>query len=293
MQALRILVVDDEEDILEIFRAVLEEEGHHVTTAESGEAALAALGAGTFDLVFLDIKLPGLSGIEVLKEIRRAHREKPKVVMITGVLDDDVYDLSIYSGHAANGFLTKPCTFQAIKDCIRKVCTEDASYIHTPRDEYRYAATKLQKTLHAEKLTLATVEVLTGGLLARALATSHPFGAEYRGGVLVHAPSCPALPGPAVDLLAPTGPQELAGRVRTALGADLGLALVLQSEDAPGSGPDSTGTCRVALWGPLGAASAEHRFATRGEELAREAAYFAMIRFHMLFPAATGSGLGG
>ena len=62
----RILVVDDEEDILELVRFHLTREGYQLTLAATGEEALKKAKRETFDLVVLDLMLPGLDGLEVL-----------------------------------------------------------------------------------------------------------------------------------------------------------------------------------------------------------------------------------
>ncbi|MDH5493168.1 MAG: response regulator, partial [Myxococcales bacterium] len=64
-----ILVVDDEKNIRRTLRMVLESGGFQVLDAESAEAALSLIGGGEVDLVILDIRLPGMSGIEALERI--------------------------------------------------------------------------------------------------------------------------------------------------------------------------------------------------------------------------------
>ncbi len=79
----KILVVDDEESIRYTFQIFLEDEGFHVTTADSYDAALTHVKATDFDLIFLDIILDGQSGIDLLRSIRE-YRPGVQVVMITG-----------------------------------------------------------------------------------------------------------------------------------------------------------------------------------------------------------------
>jgi two-component system nitrogen regulation response regulator NtrX len=79
----RILVVDDEQNIRRSLEITLEGEGFAVESAGTGEEALAAVAADPPDAVFLDIKLPGLDGMEVLRRLRAEHPRLP-VVMITG-----------------------------------------------------------------------------------------------------------------------------------------------------------------------------------------------------------------
>jgi two-component system, NtrC family, nitrogen regulation response regulator NtrX len=79
----RLLVVDDEENVRISLKSVLEDEGHTVETVSSGPESLKLLDRRNFDLIFLDVWLPGKDGIEVLKEIR-ARRPYQYVIMISG-----------------------------------------------------------------------------------------------------------------------------------------------------------------------------------------------------------------
>jgi two-component system nitrogen regulation response regulator NtrX len=85
MKSRRILVVDDEPDIRQSLSGVLEDEGYAVSAVESGEGCLAALPGGEFELVFLDIWLPGADGMEVLARIQEIPLpERPVVVVVSG-----------------------------------------------------------------------------------------------------------------------------------------------------------------------------------------------------------------
>jgi two-component system nitrogen regulation response regulator NtrX len=79
----RILVVDDEAEIRRSVRMILEYEGHDVQEASSGPEALALVQRETPDLVFLDIKMPGMDGLEVLQKMREVNDALP-VVIISG-----------------------------------------------------------------------------------------------------------------------------------------------------------------------------------------------------------------
>ena len=79
----KILIVDDEEPVRNMFRDLLVREKHDVKYVSSAEAALDYLDKDTFDIMLLDIKLPGLTGVEALKLIK-AKRPELTVIMITG-----------------------------------------------------------------------------------------------------------------------------------------------------------------------------------------------------------------
>lgn len=83
MGKVRILIIDDERGMREGCRRILESEGYSVETAENGEVGLSKIRERPFDLALLDLKMPGLSGIEVLKQIRHTRLEIIPI-MITG-----------------------------------------------------------------------------------------------------------------------------------------------------------------------------------------------------------------
>ncbi len=85
MKDARILIIDDEPGIRQSLGSVLEDEGCHVTAVDSGEAALALLPVTPFEVVLLDIWLPGMDGLATLARIQELPAEqKPVVVMISG-----------------------------------------------------------------------------------------------------------------------------------------------------------------------------------------------------------------
>ena len=83
MQAKTVLVVDDEPSILKVLEGILEDEGYETLLADSGEKALEIAGEKPVDLVLLDIWLPGIDGVEVLKKIKALHPDLP-VIMMSG-----------------------------------------------------------------------------------------------------------------------------------------------------------------------------------------------------------------
>lgn len=86
-RALRILLVDDERDFLEPVALWLISKGHKVTSVQSGPEALRAIGAHAFDVVFLDVKMPGMDGLETLQRMRQVNRQVPIILMAAGPED--------------------------------------------------------------------------------------------------------------------------------------------------------------------------------------------------------------
>src|SRR5207248_11351285 len=85
MKSPRVLVVDDEPGIRQSLAGVLQDEGFTVQTVENGEACLDTLAHSIFDLILLDVWLPGVDGLETLDRIQQiAQADRPMVVMISG-----------------------------------------------------------------------------------------------------------------------------------------------------------------------------------------------------------------
>jgi two-component system nitrogen regulation response regulator NtrX len=113
MKAHRILVVDDEPGIRKSLTGVLEDEGYSAEAVESGEACLAALSGAAFELVMLDIWLPGIDGMEVLARIQKTpSAERPVVVVISGHGSIEAAVKATKLG--AFDFLEKPLTFEKV-----------------------------------------------------------------------------------------------------------------------------------------------------------------------------------
>jgi two-component system OmpR family response regulator len=101
----RILVVDDEPRIVEVVRAYLTREGHVVSTASDGDAAIEQARAESPDLIVLDVMLPRRSGFDVLRDLRSEH-SPAAVILLTA--RDDVIDRVAGLEIGADDYLTKP-----------------------------------------------------------------------------------------------------------------------------------------------------------------------------------------
>ncbi|MCM0755733.1 sigma-54 dependent transcriptional regulator [Desulfovibrio aminophilus] len=107
----QILIIDDEEGIRASLRGILEDEGHSVLEAESGERGLETLEAEAPDLLFLDIWLPGMDGLAVLDRVRENHPGLP-VVMISGHGNIETAVSAIKKG--AYDFIEKPLSLEKV-----------------------------------------------------------------------------------------------------------------------------------------------------------------------------------
>jgi len=116
--ALRVLLVDDEEDIVELIQDRLEAYGFKVTTAGTGLQALKRLSVEKFDGVFLDVKMPEMGGIEALEEIRATDKQIP-VIIITASSTREAAVEAMNKG--ANEYVLKPFDWEELKAKIEKV----------------------------------------------------------------------------------------------------------------------------------------------------------------------------
>jgi DNA-binding response OmpR family regulator len=113
---LRLLVVDDTEELAEILTFVLEREGAAVEVARDGLAAVDRALAGTFDVVLMDVGLPGIDGLEACRRIT-AERPDVRVVMLSA--RDAAADRAAGTAAGALGYLAKPFTPRALVAGLR------------------------------------------------------------------------------------------------------------------------------------------------------------------------------
>ena len=117
----KLLIVDDEPDMRTFMSRTLEGEGHHVVRAPDARAAVDALGAATFDLILMDIDMPGMSGLELTRLLRENPRflnyQHVPIVMVTG--DTEAMAESFDAG--AVYFLEKPFNPRELLDTVRTV----------------------------------------------------------------------------------------------------------------------------------------------------------------------------
>jgi excisionase family DNA binding protein len=115
-----ILVVDDEEVIRLLFKETLEEQGHRVITAGTASKGLELVKQRDFDLVFLDLRMPGMDGAELFRQIKTIKPKLP-VTIITGYPDSDMMARALVQGPF--GVMNKPFS-------EADILTAMASFLH-------------------------------------------------------------------------------------------------------------------------------------------------------------------
>ena len=112
---IRILLVDDEKEYVETLAERLRTRGFHVTEAFSGDEALEKLKEFNFDVTILDVLMPGMSGIEALKEIKKL-KPLTEVLMLTGHATIETAIEGMKKG--AYDYLLKPCKMDLLLEKI-------------------------------------------------------------------------------------------------------------------------------------------------------------------------------
>ena len=114
-----LLVVDDNEMNRDMLSRRLARKGYQVKVAEDGEKALEIVAREAIDLVLLDIMMPGIDGVEVLKILRRKHSQTElPVIMATAKADSK--DMVEALDHGANDYVIKPLEFQVVLARVQK-----------------------------------------------------------------------------------------------------------------------------------------------------------------------------
>ncbi|MFZ5801233.1 MAG: response regulator [Candidatus Omnitrophota bacterium] len=108
----KVMIVDDEPEVCEAIDRFLSRRGFSVVTARDGEEALCKVINERPELVFLDIRLPGVDGVECLRRIKQICPQT-LVVMVTCVNDLDIAEEAIQLG--AIDYITKPCEMEVIE----------------------------------------------------------------------------------------------------------------------------------------------------------------------------------
>ena len=119
-----ILIVDDEDSIIDTLKGSLEDDGHIVLTASDGNKALAIIKNQPIDIVFLDVWLPGMDGLSILRAIKDFNASI-EVVMMTGHGSVNTAVLAIKDG--AFDFLEKPFSLDAVFELINKIAKKQQS----------------------------------------------------------------------------------------------------------------------------------------------------------------------
>ena len=113
MKGARVLLVDDEVDLTENTKTLLEHRGYDVTAVNSGDSAIRTLGQEKYDVMVLDLKMPGMDGISTLKEIKKLQLHI-QILALTGhgAINTALEAMEL----GAYDYLTKPCDIDELTE---------------------------------------------------------------------------------------------------------------------------------------------------------------------------------
>jgi DNA-binding NtrC family response regulator len=147
----RIIIVDDDEGIRETLAAILQEEGYQVDTAESGKEAIEKTNAKFYDLALIDIRLPDVEGIDLLKEIKETVPKIRKII-ITGYPTLQNAIEAVNSG--ADAYVLKPFDMAKV---LRIIKVE----LEKQRDEKKYSQERVTEFIETRVKELEKEKMIT------------------------------------------------------------------------------------------------------------------------------------
>lgn len=186
----RVLVVDDDVEILRLIRRILEMEGFRVTTAETGEAAIKEMEREQFDLLVLDLMLPGIDGITVCKHIRNFSTLPVIILTAKTSVEEKVKALEA----CADDYVTKPFSTQELIARVRAALRRSQMTLPAPSSS-RVVSGNLEINFSDRRVTAAGEEIKltptefnllqelalhSGKVLTHAYLLNRIWGSEYR-----------------------------------------------------------------------------------------------------------------
>ena len=183
---MRILVIEDEKKVARFIKKGLEEEGYAVDLASDGEEGLARVLDQVHDLIILDIALPKINGLQVLKKLRERKVPTPVLLLtVRATIEDKV--LGLDSG--ADDYLTKPFAFQELLARIRALLRRKAE-VGPPLlqvedlvlDPARHLVTRGGERIDLTSKEFALLEYLlrnAGRVLTRAMISDHVWNYDF------------------------------------------------------------------------------------------------------------------
>ncbi len=185
---MRILLVEDEEKLAQATARNLKAEGFAVDTAANGTDGMELAAGCAYDLVILDILLPGMDGTQLLQRIRARNREVP-VLMLTA--KDSVQDKVRHFEAGADDYLTKPFSFAELlvraKALLRRRPAQQADVIHIgdfELDRLTHKVKRADKRIELSAKEYALLEYLAlnaGRVLSRAMIIEHVWDQSFEG----------------------------------------------------------------------------------------------------------------
>ncbi len=198
---LRILVVDDQSSVRELLKAVLGSDGHAVEVAPDGESGIETLAEGFHDLVIMDIRMPGIDGVEALRRMKKASPDCG-IIMMTAYASVGTAVEAMKLG--AFDYITKPIDIDEVRSIISRFTDESSGAPEErpleiePSSEIIGASLAMREVLEMARRVAASdasVLILGESGTGKELIAHEVHGASPRGHKPFVAVNCSAIPG--------------------------------------------------------------------------------------------------
>ena len=165
---LSVLVVDDHPAMCSTMQDILEDEGFFVTTASSGEEAIAHCGRKRFDVALMDVQMPEMTGVDAFKAIKELSNQHPRVIFMSAYAVDELKAECYRMGAIA--FLQKPLNMQVVIDLVRDRSSSSV-LLHLENEKAREELSSTLKNSGYRVVTVADIDEV----LINARQISHNF----------------------------------------------------------------------------------------------------------------------
>ena len=153
----RVLIVDDEKNMRKTLAKILECENYKVATAGTGEAAVELCSRESFDVILMDVRMPGINGVEAFRRIRR-HQEGVRVIMMSAFSVDEIREAALEEGAIA--FLPKPLDVEQVIRLVSEVKDTTILVVEDDEPTVRLLDTKLTESGYKVTLTKSPHDAL-------------------------------------------------------------------------------------------------------------------------------------
>lgn len=164
----KILVVEDDESLSRMVSEWLVSEHHHVEVSQDGADAMEKLQFYDFDLVILDLNLPSMGGINILRQFRASGKETP-VLILTG--QDKIEDKEVGLDSGADDYLTKPFHMKELSARVRAILRRPSTYVG---DKLTAGALELSPATHSVKIKGLDISLLPKEFALLEFLMRHP-----------------------------------------------------------------------------------------------------------------------
>ena len=158
-RGIKTLVVDDDPSVCDTLQMILEADGYGVQTCLGAPQALEACGRNSFDIALVDVKMPQVSGTELLKRLRKVD---PRLGVIIMTAYPDVVSAAEAMRDGGRDYLTKPFTQQQLLAAVRRLCSQlGLTYADEPQ-LYSLVGQRIRRYRQDRKMTLRQLSARSG-----------------------------------------------------------------------------------------------------------------------------------